>query len=292
MYLYLLSASDDSSHETETEEDDSMFLEAVTSQVNVNMNINKINFDIRWAPPHNLLCWTWIGRDARPWQDAGSECYEYGTPGTLGNSENSWQFWEFFAVLDIIDNFRRQLPVPKTETEGVNLWNLLCKNIGKDLSKISMPVTLNEPLSTLQVRVQLHPIIIQSNPLYRGCVKSLSTATWLIRLSWLQPLWRGSCNFIHNIFKIFKISSNYLSNIQNTLKYPKKNQTYCEEIVFPSGGSQLSPSQHTGQAMLGRATSLSTLFLERPLSALGRTRASVISRSRFLASGPGSVINF
>ena len=25
----------------------------------------------------------------------------------------------------------------KTETEGVNLWNLLCMNIGKDLSKIS-----------------------------------------------------------------------------------------------------------------------------------------------------------
>ena len=52
------------------------------------------------------------------------------------------------AILEIIS--RRQLPVPKTETEGVNLWNLLCKNIGKDLSKISMPVTLNEPLSTLQ----------------------------------------------------------------------------------------------------------------------------------------------
>ena len=45
---------------------------------------------------------------------------------------------------------RRVLPVPKTDTEGVNLWNLLRKNIGKDLSKISMPVTLNEPLSTLQ----------------------------------------------------------------------------------------------------------------------------------------------
>ena len=66
------------------------------------------------------------------------------------------------AVLDIIEHFRRQLPVPKTETEGVNLWNLLCKNIGKDLSKISMPVTLNEPLSTLQVCVQIYPIIIQS----------------------------------------------------------------------------------------------------------------------------------
>ena len=45
---------------------------------------------------------------------------------------------------------RRELPTIKTETEGVNLWNLLCKNIGNDISKISMPVTLNEPLSTLQ----------------------------------------------------------------------------------------------------------------------------------------------
>ena len=45
---------------------------------------------------------------------------------------------------------RRELPVIKTGPEGVNLWNLLYKNIGKDLSKISMPVTLNEPLSTLQ----------------------------------------------------------------------------------------------------------------------------------------------
>ena len=54
------------------------------------------------------------------------------------------------SVLDSFTGRRRELPVPLTEMEGVNLWNLLCKNIGKDLSKISMPVTLNEPLSTLQ----------------------------------------------------------------------------------------------------------------------------------------------
>ena len=28
---------------------------------------------------------------------------------------------------------RRELPVIKTEPEGVNLWNLLCKNIGKEM---------------------------------------------------------------------------------------------------------------------------------------------------------------
>ena len=45
---------------------------------------------------------------------------------------------------------RTKLPAMEADTSGVNLWNLLCRNIGKDLSKISMPVTLNEPLSVLQ----------------------------------------------------------------------------------------------------------------------------------------------
>lgn len=34
--------------------------------------------------------------------------------------------------------------------ETVNLWSILRSNIGKDLSKVAMPVQLNEPLNTLQ----------------------------------------------------------------------------------------------------------------------------------------------
>ncbi|XP_076446701.1 oxysterol-binding protein-related protein 3-like isoform X2 [Babylonia areolata] len=45
---------------------------------------------------------------------------------------------------------RSKLPVPKPETPDISMWNLLYRNIGKDLTKISMPVTLNEPLSMLQ----------------------------------------------------------------------------------------------------------------------------------------------
>ncbi|CAH1101995.1 unnamed protein product [Psylliodes chrysocephalus] len=45
---------------------------------------------------------------------------------------------------------RTFLPVPRPVTEGLSLWNLLSRNIGKDLSQISMPVTLNEPLNVLQ----------------------------------------------------------------------------------------------------------------------------------------------
>ena len=32
----------------------------------------------------------------------------------------------------------------------VNLWNILKKNIGKDLTKVAMPVSINQPLSALQ----------------------------------------------------------------------------------------------------------------------------------------------
>lgn len=46
---------------------------------------------------------------------------------------------------------RSVLPRPKPDVGDISLWSLLCKNIGKDLSKISMPVTLNEPLNVLQV---------------------------------------------------------------------------------------------------------------------------------------------
>ncbi|KAJ8710524.1 hypothetical protein PYW08_009039 [Mythimna loreyi] len=45
---------------------------------------------------------------------------------------------------------RVRLPAARPTPGGPSLWNLLYKNIGKDLSQISMPVTINEPLNMLQ----------------------------------------------------------------------------------------------------------------------------------------------
>uniref|UniRef100_A0ACB8EU95 Oxysterol-binding protein- protein 7 n=1 Tax=Sphaerodactylus townsendi TaxID=933632 RepID=A0ACB8EU95_9SAUR len=45
---------------------------------------------------------------------------------------------------------RNCLPASHVHTSDVSLWNILRNNIGKDLSKVSMPVQLNEPLNTLQ----------------------------------------------------------------------------------------------------------------------------------------------
>lgn len=55
---------------------------------------------------------------------------------------------------------RDKLPCPRPNTEGVSLWSLLRKNIGIDLSRVSMPVALNEPLSMLQVKYFLNYIFI------------------------------------------------------------------------------------------------------------------------------------
>ncbi|KAM8771313.1 oxysterol-binding protein-related protein 3 isoform 4-T4 [Rhynchonycteris naso] len=45
---------------------------------------------------------------------------------------------------------RTCLPAPCPNSSNISLWNILRNNIGKDLSKVAMPVELNEPLNTLQ----------------------------------------------------------------------------------------------------------------------------------------------
>ncbi|RXG62127.1 Oxysterol-binding protein-related protein 6 [Armadillidium vulgare] len=45
---------------------------------------------------------------------------------------------------------RVRLPVPKPPTEDFSPFKFLYKNIGKDLSKVCMPISINEPLNMLQ----------------------------------------------------------------------------------------------------------------------------------------------
>ncbi|XP_034560740.1 oxysterol-binding protein-related protein 3-like isoform X4 [Notolabrus celidotus] len=55
------------------------------------------------------------------------------------------------SVSSVVTLARRRSTLPSTSpTSSVSLWNILRNNIGKDLSKVAMPVQLNEPLNTLQ----------------------------------------------------------------------------------------------------------------------------------------------
>ena len=48
------------------------------------------------------------------------------------------------------EHLRSRLPISKDERPSMSLWSILKNNIGKDLTKISFPVTFNEPTSMLE----------------------------------------------------------------------------------------------------------------------------------------------
>ncbi|KAM4539189.1 oxysterol-binding protein-related protein 3-like isoform 3-T3 [Odontesthes bonariensis] len=55
------------------------------------------------------------------------------------------------SVSSAVTQARRRATLPSPcPASSISLWNILRNNIGKDLSKVAMPVQLNEPLNTLQ----------------------------------------------------------------------------------------------------------------------------------------------
>jgi hypothetical protein len=65
---------------------------------------------------------------------------------------------------------RGKMPIGSDGRPPISLWSVLKNNIGKDLTRISFPVTFNEPTSMLQrmVRDNLPQIEIFTHPLMLG----------------------------------------------------------------------------------------------------------------------------
>ncbi|KAA8499882.1 Oxysterol-binding protein-related protein 6 [Porphyridium purpureum] len=53
-------------------------------------------------------------------------------------------------ALPVAGEFRSMIPKPKHEMKKISVWGVLKDAVGKDLSKIAVPVVFNEPLSFLQ----------------------------------------------------------------------------------------------------------------------------------------------
>lgn len=45
---------------------------------------------------------------------------------------------------------RERLPPPKQREKSISLWSIIKECVGKDLSRVCLPVYFNEPLSSLQ----------------------------------------------------------------------------------------------------------------------------------------------
>lgn len=77
---------------------------------------------------------------------------------------------------------RSTLPSP-CPSSSVSLWNILRNNIGKDLSKVAMPVELNEPLNTLQrltEELEYSELLDLANQTPDPCQRMVYVATFAI----------------------------------------------------------------------------------------------------------------
>lgn len=78
---------------------------------------------------------------------------------------------------------RRCLPAASGPGADVSLWNILRNNIGKDLSKVSMPVQLNEPLNTLQrlcEELEYSSLLDQASRLADPCERMVYVAAFAV----------------------------------------------------------------------------------------------------------------
>ncbi|KAL2893172.1 Oxysterol-binding protein-related protein 1C [Bienertia sinuspersici] len=69
--------------------------------------------------------------------------------------ENTFFDTKDFLSSNVVASFpyvkrRKKLPDPKEKEKGVSLWSMIKDNIGKDLTKVCLPVYFNEPISSLQ----------------------------------------------------------------------------------------------------------------------------------------------
>jgi hypothetical protein len=57
---------------------------------------------------------------------------------------------EFVESILLPSKRRTKLPEPVEKEKGVSLWSMIKDNVGKDLTRVCLPVYFNEPISSLQ----------------------------------------------------------------------------------------------------------------------------------------------
>lgn len=61
-------------------------------------------------------------------------------------TETEWNGHHLFPLTERRD----KLPEPHEKEKGVSLWSIIKDSVGKDLTRVCLPVYFNEPLSSLQ----------------------------------------------------------------------------------------------------------------------------------------------
>ena len=107
---------------------------------------------------------------------------------------------------------RHRLPAPRPIQRGFSLWSILKNAIGRDLSRITMPATINEPLSALQRFVEEfeHASFLTSAALSSDPYERLLYVTAFALSSYHGALLRDSKPFNPLLGETFEWSNNQL----------------------------------------------------------------------------------
>ena len=102
-----------------------------------------------------------------------------------------------YPIIPDLEPFREQLPVLADGTTKSKIWAFLSKAVGKDLTKITMPVIFNEPLTMLQKcaeNLEYHDLLRTAN----NCDNRSLRIGYVIASSYM--LCSNVVNRIHKIF--------------------------------------------------------------------------------------------
>ncbi|XP_071697341.1 oxysterol-binding protein-related protein 2A-like isoform X2 [Rutidosis leptorrhynchoides] len=78
------------------------------------------------------------------------EVYFFDTVDHFSSSTNQCDVMEEIKTNNSQFERRKKLPEPVEKEKGVSLWSMIKDNVGKDLTRVCLPVYFNEPISSLQ----------------------------------------------------------------------------------------------------------------------------------------------
>lgn len=79
-----------------------------------------------------------------------NQAEKHNEPGNQGDNVDKMHDKEKTDVRYPHVERRKKLPDPVEKEKGVSLWSMIKDNVGKDLTRVCLPVYFNEPISTLQ----------------------------------------------------------------------------------------------------------------------------------------------
>ena len=133
---------------------------------------------------------------------------------------------------------RRNLPAPAPDTSQVSIWGILRKAIGKDLSKIAMPVILNEPLGILQKlceELEYSELLDAANLKQDPYDRMVMVAAFIIS-GYASSYYRnGNKNFnplLGETYELIRPDKGWKYVSEQVSHHPPISATYCQSKAF------------------------------------------------------------